>query len=305
VTKTPEHFILRFLQFFSFTGLFPMRNDYALQPSTSTAIYDKVAYRGATVHFAAGRYNPLLMLVWIFVVSVAFQGARVYLYKAKGDWQSNNKKGGWEYRPYAGPDFWRWVEYALTAPLQIVIIASSFMLGDKAVLLVLGGLQGGLMLLGFSIEQSIRKVSKHTNKTNGRQRNYKGKLVYLLVSAWALHAIVWFVLFERFYRQKDNITACGLTEKMPWAVSFLVYTQAGLFSAFGFVQTWQALKVLFAKKMPESQCSTCVPGKRMPKKDLASWETVSMLYALLSVVAKTLLEFGFLVLVRQVPNLTQ
>jgi len=304
IRRSVDHPILSFFEFWFFGYFFQLRNKYALKPSTLTARYDKILYKGTTVTNHAGSYNPLYLLIWIFIVSIVFQGARVYLYVAKGNRGTNNAQGGKQYRPYAGPDFWRWVEYALTAPLQIVIIASSFMMDDKAVLLLLGGLQGGLMLLGYNIEMLIRKVHKHMRKPLARKRNYKGKLIYLLLSAWGLHSIVWFVLFERFFRQKDNINACGLTEDMPPAVTLIVYGEFVLFSLFGLVQTVQTLVVLFAHPHPAivepSDCTSC--QNTHPKKDSKSWEVVSSCYAVLSVTAKSLLEYGFLVLVTQVPN---
>jgi len=53
-----------------------------------------------------------------FVCSTVFQAARVKLFVPRGDRKKNNgAKIFNEFWPYTCPDFWRWVEYALTAPL--------------------------------------------------------------------------------------------------------------------------------------------------------------------------------------------
>ena len=296
--------------------LLPLSEKNSFEIRAVQAKYNDVFYRGATYHMAAGEYDPLLALVWIFACSTAFQAARVRLFVQVGDRQRNNgAKFFNEYRPYAGPDFWRWVEYALTAPLQIVLIASSFTIDDKSMLLLLGGLQGALMLLGYVIELQIEKVCKGKRKSDAdhRKRHHSVKLVYLLVSAWALHAVVWYVLVERFDRQKSNISACGYAEKMPDIVNFIVFGQFVLFSLFGLAQTVQVVLVLMLprsqtpySKLPRESYSVDederLLGEDTPSTDTARWEWISVAYGVLSVVSKTMLEYGFLVLLDVLPT---
>ena len=207
--QDPRSILSMALQSMFLGFLLPLSDKNSFEIRAVQAKYNDVFYRGATYHMAAGEYDPLLALIWIFACSTAFQAARVKLFVPRGDRDKNNgAKIFNEYRPYAGPDFWRWVEYALTAPLQIVLIASSFTIDDKSMLLLLGGLQGALMLLGYVI---------------------------------ALHAVVWYVLVERFDRQKSNISACGSVEKMPDIVNFIVFGQFVLFSLFGLTQTVQVV----------------------------------------------------------------
>jgi len=282
------------------------RNSYEIRQVNAS--YDSTFYRGATYHMAAGEYDLLLALVWVFSCSTAFQAARYWLFREVGDRQSNNKARFLsEYRPYAGPDFWRCVEYALTAPVQIVLIASSFTVDDKSMLLLLGGLQGALMLLGYVIELQIEKVCKGRAKppAQHRKRHHAAKLVYLLVSAWALHAVVWYVLVERFDRQKNNISACGYKEEMPSIVNFIVFGQFALFSLFGVAQTVQVVLALAAPRPPpprDENENEKLLAAVAPRSDSARWETVSVAYGVLSVVSKTMLEYGFLVLLNVVPT---
>jgi len=175
--------------------------------SITNATYDDVVYRGTTLSMKAGRWNPMIALVWIFIVSVFFQTMRVFLFRARGNIAKNNR-GIWflklfsEYRPYAGPDFWRWIEYALTSPLQIAIIASTFNVRDRSLMLTLGTLQGALTLLGDSIEHRLRKLARHRRKLAGvgggtatRKRRHGMKLVWMLISAWSIHGVIWYVCF--------------------------------------------------------------------------------------------------------------
>jgi len=183
------------------------------------------------------------------------------------------------------------VEYALTAPLQIVIIASSFLLNDKSMLMVLGALQGALMLLGYAIELQISKVCKGKRKPKEAHRNRNNglKLVYLLVSAWALHAVVWYVLVERFNRQKNNLQACGSTEKMPGIVDVIVFGEFLLFTLFGVVQSVHVAAVLSRKNNREY---AMLPASMAAESrgEHTQWAAVSCAYGVLSVLAKTLLK---------------
>jgi len=316
--QDPRSILSMALQSMFLGFLLPLSDKNSFEIRAVQAKYNDVFYRGATYHMAAGEYDPLLALIWIFACSTAFQAARVKLFVPRGDRDKNNgAKIFNEYRPYAGPDFWRWVEYALTAPLQIVLIASSFTIDDKSMLLLLGGLQGALMLLGYVIELQIDKVCKGRRKSDEdrRKRHHSVKLVYLLVSAWALHAVVWYVLVERLDRQKSNISASGSVEKMPDIVNFIVFGQFVLFSLFGLTQTVQVVLALMLPRAPTSYSS--VPRdsfavsdnqeeplveRAQANSDTARWESISVAYGILSVVSKTMLEYGFLVLLDVLPT---
>lgn len=280
----------------------PLLSETPYEIAISNVIYDEEAFIGSTFTMRAGQYDPMSALVWIFIVSVAFQGARVWLFVLQGNRHRNNKSFLFsEYRPYAGPDFWRWIEYALTSPFQIIIIASSFRVTDRSLLLTLGALQGALTILGFCIELQIQKLAKHRVKlsrdpTKARKRSHMIKAIILIWSAWALHGVIWFVLFERFERQKDNLKECGYLSTMPWAVNLIVFGEFFLFTLFGLVPSTQLLLVI-------TKVNNNNEDKESPP-DVARWELAAMAYAILSVTAKSLLEYGFLALLETMPPLT-
>lgn len=100
-----------------------------------------------------------------------------------------------------------------------------------------------------------------------------------------------FVLLERFQRQKDNLDDCGYKAKMPGFVDFVVFSEFFLFSLFGLVPSVQTVLVLTAVH----------PADGSPDKDAARWGMATNAYGILSVTAKTVLEFGFLMLLESIP----
>ena len=278
----------------------PLISETPYEVSVTRVTYGETPFAGTTLHMEAGRYDPMAALVWVFTVSVVFQLARVWLFVPKGNIAVNNRALLFtQYRPYAGPEFWRWVEYAMTAPLQIVIVASTFSISDRAQLLSLGALQGALCLLGFPIELQLRKVAKHRlkiarGKDSSRRRGHEVKLVVLLWSAWALHGIIWFVLLERFQRQKDNLVDCKYGKKMPGAVNFIVYAECFLFTLFGVVPTAQMISILITVHSVDDA----------RRSDTPHWSRVASAYTMLSVAAKSVLGYGFIILLDQIPDRT-
>jgi hypothetical protein len=91
-----------------------------------------------------------VLLVLIFGFSALFEGVSYYFLV---------ESGLPEY-PYAlgfteRPCMWRWMEYAVTSPLQILLIASSLMIRDVYTLYMLVFAQVALVQLGFAVEYAI------------------------------------------------------------------------------------------------------------------------------------------------------
>jgi len=95
------------------------------------------------------------MLHWILVCSCLFQGARYLAYVEHDNFEEGVL---FQYDPSSGPDFWRWVEYAVTSPLQIILIAGSFYMREIVLMATMAGLQGALVLLGYVIELEIHAL---------------------------------------------------------------------------------------------------------------------------------------------------
>jgi len=260
-------------------------------------------------------YQPFFMLLWVLMCSVVFQTARCVRFRTAE--QSRLSPSPYDYVPSSGPDFWRWYEYALTSPLQIIIIAGSFYARDMHLLLVLASLQGALVLVGYLLELQIEAVFVHKMsfghlpgndqlETHGlisaqnthaltdtqlaysthpaRQRIDTFKLVVLLSSSWTLHGVIWFVLLDQFMSVRRGTEDCRNDRGMPSVVTTVVIIQCLCFSLFGLVASGQALLLLCLRSVSPSY-----------KENV--WYTVSAWYSILSVVAKLTLEWGFIAIV--------
>ena len=109
------------------------------------------------------------------------------------------------------------------------------------------------------------------------------------------------MLLERFQRQQHNLTGCKFTTEMPGWVYFIVYGQFVLFSLFGLVPSMQVYSVLVAKH-PTGDAAGHDAKAAAPPADSTRWALAAMAYSMLSVLAKTWLEFGFLTLVETLPH---
>lgn len=307
------------------------RTVYALE-----RVWNEHDYIGTAIIEKAGDNNagaitqimPWLVLTFIFVFSTCFQCTRLRVTEtdveesdSNTEWiqtrQKYRKEGyilseGWkffklgdvfkfindqsyEYDPRK-KDFWRWLEYALTSPLQITLIAMFIFVLDRSTIMNLWGLQGALVLLGALNEYYIDKVWKAIikgRKSDGTQlitfKNNRGKLVILSIFCWLAHYIIWWTVLSRYHRQVSNQSSCKFTDKMPDWVTFIVWSQFVFFTLFGVVQLVQVVYTLRTCNKSNTDDNTTLERKRRQ-----CWQYVAFAYSVLSVVAKSLLEIGFI-----------
>jgi hypothetical protein len=243
----------------------------------------------------------------IYLFSTSFQDFRWYYFDKYFD-------------PEKGPEFSRWLEYAFTSLIQILLVALAFRITNIDVLLGYFGMQLALVIMGYDIERQIKKKYKRSisqtklgiDQTTPSEEvpesstrfyevlhwgvaDIRG-VVYLLV-CWTLHLLIWGVPgqwhsdFIRWGISGDYAyvnkyqKACFQDREfqMPDAVDFIFWSQYILFTVFGVVCSTQfVLAFVFPVQNTEDS------NKR--------WRTVSICYAILSVSAKTILEVGFLML---------
>ena len=235
------------------------------------------------------------LALFIYLFSTSFQGARVYFFDTLC-------------APERGPEFSRWLEYAFTSPLQILLVALAFRITNLDVLLGYFGMQLAMVIMGYEIERQIKKKYKRSyeDSTKEKERFYQilkdlgcGDIrgwVYLVIT-WALHLLIWGVpglwntnavqwgisgdyAFSRKYQ-----SACfkDVEFQMPDAVDFIFWSQYLLFTVFGLVCSFQFLKA-YIRPVKNAEDA----GKR--------WTSAAWRYSLLSISAKTILEVGFLML---------
>lgn len=250
-------------------------------------------------------FYPVLMLLWIFFISFVFQFSRSrngYITRIFG------------FDPTAKVEYTRWLEYALTSPLQIWIVASLFFVGDIMTMTALAGAQLGLVLLGALIEyfngraRKKEKKEKINNKPANKSTSAYRCAYATWFLAWSIHLLIWVPLFWRFRYQIDKSDTCvpARVEKnwdeARFYVEFTFFVQLILFSCFG----WRLTYVTFFHDAgidfdlsAEDQLSFGVNYPTTKAKE-QRWNrrlTDSGIYALLSVTAKVALDFGFLALI--------
>jgi len=243
------------------------------------------AYSMTSLSTKGDSYNPWYLLFLVLFISALFQTYRyVYAYDYSDIFR---------YRPESGPDFWRWVEYALTSPLQIVLISSAFNARDNNFMLMLAGLQFALVLFGYSLELAIQDIISMKTKPEKIDLDdappntlAQSKIVFAtyLIGTWILHYIIWSILFTKFALTSQTVSDCNLTmEKYetPPPILFILISQFTTFTAFGVVLSAQGLWVI------------CVSESTLsPDHVKWLWLRVTWIYSWLSVTAKLFLEYG-------------
>lgn len=297
-------------------------------------LWSNATYEGTAFIHPAGSFNPWVLLLCVFALSFAFQFSRLKQTSDRVQERNGNIQAGiptgWRYielfvfnfDKYLAnydplrPDYWRWLEYTLTSPLQVVLIAVSVFLKERSQIASLAGLQAGHVLLGFMNEKHIDKFYKNAIKGKPGKMLWV-RLLFQMGISWALFSIVWAILIGRFNLQFSNLSDCEYATDMPWQVYVVVWGQFTLFLLFGLAQTWQVWWCLYVNDkslfpvisktdstmvdVSESDMIQLIENRRAQR-----WGTMSMVYSVLSVTAKTLLEFGFIALVlareRMIPN---
>ena len=297
-------------------------NEAYMLPDNLGRYWNDTQYQCQIITQKHGAFRIWDALRVVFSISAIFQLTRFFLSRAEDNRYSPPRR-----KYYARkPDFWRWWEYALTSSIQIVIIGLSFFMGSQSELLALAGLQGALCFMGFSIEKRIDKLYKAKIKQSKlaasapkcppestcllKPKSKKLKYVKILVllsAAWAFFIIIWgFILMPRFNRQADNPDNCYYGAEMPAEVRIIVYGELTLFAAFGVVQTIQVLLFIYKtydrdqnQIYAEEFAQQSKSHQEWNDEREAQWETFAGIYSLLSITAKTILEFGLLELSRR------
>ena len=239
---------------------------------------------------------------------------------------------------FSRPCLARWLEYAVTSPVQVVLVASCVMIRDVYTLILLFGAQLVCVLLGFPIEFALQNqqlayfvlgklrdqnfavqiecvcnenececdiVDTHVQASelkvllkcdptfpaavrffNGARVTSRNVWVLCISASFLLHAFVWFVLID----QLSNVLRVSACYDGPDAwkqpLQVVVYGQGLLFTLFAVVPVAQKIMTRSA-----------------PCADV--FRDGSIAYAVLSVVAKTLLGASYLAFVVLFPFKTK
>lgn len=264
---------------------------------------------GANILIEPYHISGLWMLFWIFLWSVVFQWYRATWPVCGITCGTNTTSNGRGYDDSVnthpvlaewndqGPDASRWLEYAFTSPLQIVLIAGTGSIGDESTLIALFAAQLALVMLGYSNELQIDRITMCDYQSRGQA---KLTLFVMFVLAAAVHVFIWMSLYSTFDLQISMAEGGGLedNEGLKTLIRAIYYSQTVLFSLFGFVQLLHVLLVLFF----ENSYSYLERLDDYGNKKDVRWAYIAKVYSLLSVVTKTLLEILYLATILGMPE---
>jgi hypothetical protein len=287
-------------------GYCKKNEDYIL-PDNIGRQWNETKYQCQIITQKSGGFYVWTALRMVFAISACFQLGRFVLSRQESKRYQESRTKYWAHKP----DFWRWWEYALTSPIQIFIIGLSFFMGSKSELMALAGLQAALCFMGFIIEKRIDKLYKAKIKVLRGEKSKDNDLKYIkilivLSAAWTFFVIIWdFILWPRFNRQANNPENCHYGAPMPKEVRFIVWAEYILFLSFGLTQTLQVIVFIFdtshflrvfvnLNSSKENSNYEYFESRRKKR-----WYQFTTIYSILSITAKTLLEFGLLELSRR------
>jgi len=183
------------------------------------------------------------------------------------------------------PDFARWLEYTITAPLQIIVVCGTVYMRNSEQITLISTLQGALTLCGWTIELFIwhLQIASHKGgKFSAAFNAVLAKLAAVFAAAAYMHYVIWSMLLAIYQKHKHNLLYCDLGLKtFPTVIQDIITLQFVLFTAFGVVPLLQTGSVLL------------LPAKQTQH----IWLLAAVLYAILSVVSKCSLALMFVKLI--------
>ena len=245
-----------------------------------------------SVSTAGESFDPFLLLIPVLLFSSLFQFFR-YFFSVNHERNNDDHGMGWNivYDPSSGPDLWRWIEYSVTSPLQIVLIAAAFNARENNFLLLMAALQFALVLFGYTLEVQIEEIIKskegNANKSNKSQFQNTFALLYYLGASFFFHILIWVVLISKYNVTASSARDCAAASNYVGPQNYIdviLWSQFVAFTLFGVVLTIQVGYVLInLDDLSENENSR----KKM-------WRYVTIFYSGLSIVAKTFLEYGMI-----------
>jgi len=249
-------------------------------------------YTMVSVSTAGESFDPFLLLIPVLLFSSLFQFFR-YFFSVSHEKNNDNHGIGWNiiYDPSSGPDLWRWIEYSLTSPLQIVLIAAVFNARENNFLLLIAALQLALVLFGYTLEVQLEEIIKsnvvRTNKSNKSNFQNTFALLYYLGASFFFHILIWVVLISKYNVTSSSVRDCAgpvMDAGYQVYIDIILWSQFVAFTTFGIVLTVQVGYVLMnLDELTEDE-----------NKRKKMWRHVTFFYSGLSIGAKTFLEYGMI-----------
>jgi len=254
------------------------------------------------VPLAVGRVSVWPFLALVYFWSLVFQAANAWPAlpgPAPADDESPAGCAAVDADPATrGPDFSRWAEYALTSPFQVFLVATTFFVGERNLLLCLAFLQGALVLLGYGIELVLHDVILRVRARDfARVPGLMWRALGLFVYAVAAHCVIWGVLVAQFVEIVRSAHACQDESGMPTTIiAALLAGQCILFSLFGGVVLFQLCWLALHVYRRDFDAMSAAGFTR------EFWLQTTIVYCGLSVSAKTFLAFLFVAVQYNMPR---
>ena len=240
--------------------------------------WNDVHYTGTYVNIADSCYNPFDLLAFVFLFAFLFQFHRSLYYHQRLSFLA--------YYPEDGPCIVRWLEYAITSPLEIILIASSFFISDVSLLYTLACLQGTLIWLGYLIELLLEKIIEYNGK-------YYFIAPVVFCNAVFFHWTIWDIIFKKYFTERDSYNSCISNSQseergtVPIVVTIIIYSEFVIFSLFGVVQLRQLIVFIINSDMEQEELKS-------------EWRFSTKFYSILSVISKTILGIAFISYVQMI-----
>ena len=245
-----------------------------------------------------GGINGFVVLAVVFAVSAVVQAIFA--------WRTLEEAALETFRQ---PSLLRWVEYALTAPLQVGLVACCVMVRDAQTVALLVAAQGALVLIGYNLEYAAAsaELEELQQALPDFSLNFSaGKIVTgppldkrfmasqeqrastsWMVGFWAatlLHVVIWFILIDQL-NSVEREAACHVgSDEWRGPLRAVVIGQCVVFSLFAAVPLTERLACLLGDGDAGVRLVYC-----------------SIAYAVLSVAAKSMLAGSYVAFMELFP----
>lgn len=202
-----------------------------------------------------------------------------------------------------GPDWSRWIEYAITSPLMVLLIALSWLAAEVETLILLAIAQFACVVLGQIIEERLQGILTGQIKRSEKQSAWwffaQQVEIWAFVS-WTLFFAVWVTLIARVDRLDSFVKACLKNDDascnlpkledekpLPDNAMVLVFLVGALFLTFGIWNCVMLIWAYFWYVRPEKQFETEAARRYF-------WSCNALGYSILSISSKLALQISFL-----------
>jgi hypothetical protein len=188
----------------------------------------------------------------MFTISFFFQVVCLY--------QANHDNDNF----FETPCSWRWLEYALTSPMAVVLVASALMQRDVNTLTLLSVAQAACVQFGFAVEYAIADFDERTSakaidfheataqpvdKSAAWPRQCNRLWWFSYLASGALHVTIWHVLIAHYINTANDtdclqpLEAREQTSSWRGAMVAVLAGQCFFFTVFALVPLYQARAV--------------------------------------------------------------